>query len=103
MPYRALQSLGPTGKALIEFNGVTATETCRDGDGLLEPGEGGTPTINLKDTVLANATKRKGRRNLFLATSIRKWLPTLDTLRNFFQIASTEMLTVFQMVPDVRL
>ena len=31
----------------------------------------------------------------------RKWLPTLDTLRNFFLLSTTEMLTVFQPVREV--
>jgi hypothetical protein len=29
------------------------------------------------------------------------WLPTLDTLRNFFLLPTTEMLTLFQPVRDV--
>jgi Carboxypeptidase regulatory-like domain/Subtilase family/Domain of unknown function (DUF4214) len=56
MPYPAMQSLALTGKAFLEFNGATATETCCNGNGLIEPGEGGTLTVNLKNTGLANAT-----------------------------------------------
>ena len=56
MPYPAMQSLALTGKAFIEFNGATQTETCCNGNTLIEPGEGGTLTINLKNTGLANAT-----------------------------------------------
>jgi hypothetical protein len=56
MPYPAMQSLALTGKAFLEFNGTITTETCCNGNTLIEPGEGGTLTINLKNTGLANAT-----------------------------------------------
>lgn len=56
MPYPALQSLGAVGKAFIELNGPTLTEACGNGNGLVEPGESGYLTVNLKNTGLANAT-----------------------------------------------
>jgi hypothetical protein len=56
MPYPAMQSLALAGKAFLEFNGVTATETCCNLNTLIEPGEGGSLLVNLKNTGLANAT-----------------------------------------------
>jgi hypothetical protein len=35
------------------------------------------------------------------ATFVQSWLPTLDTLRNFFLAPTTEVLTLFQVVREV--
>ncbi|HMF57616.1 MAG TPA: S8 family serine peptidase, partial [Pyrinomonadaceae bacterium] len=56
MAYASMQTLALPGKAFIEFNGATATETCCNANGIIEPGEGATLSINLKNTGLLNAT-----------------------------------------------
>jgi len=58
MPYPALESVGEvvTGKAFLEVVSVTPSETCCDGNGLIEPGERGTLTIVLKNTGLLAAS-----------------------------------------------
>ncbi len=56
MAYPALQAApGTTGKAFLEFNGTTVTDSCGNSDGLLEPGETGSLTVNLKNTGLLSA------------------------------------------------
>ncbi len=56
MPYPALQSLGVTGKAFIEFGSATATETCCNLNSLIERGEAGSLNIVLNNPGLLNAT-----------------------------------------------
>jgi hypothetical protein len=47
--------------------------------------------------------KKKGSPELTSSDLYPIWLPTLDTLRNFFLMPTTEMLTVFQKVRDIML
>jgi len=58
MAYPALQSLGApvVGKAFIELSTVTKTETCCNGDSLIDPGESGALSVNLKNVGLLDAT-----------------------------------------------
>ena len=56
MAYPALQAAGSTGKAYLEFDSYVALEDCGNSDGLLEPGETGSLTVNLTNNGLLNAT-----------------------------------------------
>lgn len=56
MPYPAMQSLGVTGKAFLEFGGATATETCCNANGLIETGDYGTLAVTLNNPGLLDAT-----------------------------------------------
>jgi hypothetical protein len=55
MPYPALQSLGLTGKAFLEMGTATATETCCNGNGLIERGETASLNVTLNNPGLLNA------------------------------------------------
>jgi hypothetical protein len=56
MPYAALQSLGVSGKALLELGSVSAVETGINNNGLIERGEVGTLFITLNNAGVLNAT-----------------------------------------------
>ena len=58
MPYPALQSLGPpvVGKAFLELSTVSKTESCCNGDGLIDPGESGTLRVTLNNAGLLDAS-----------------------------------------------
>ncbi len=56
MAYPALQSIAATGRAFVEFNGATATETCCNSNGVIDPGENATLSVNLKNTGVSDAT-----------------------------------------------
>ena len=58
MPFAALQSLGPpvVGKAFLDLQAVSKTETCCNGNGFIEPGETGTISVTLKNLGLQDAT-----------------------------------------------
>jgi hypothetical protein len=56
MPYPALQSLAVTGKAFLELNSVSATETCCNGNGLIERAEGASLNVTLNNPGLLDAT-----------------------------------------------
>ncbi len=58
MPYAALQSMGApvVGKAFLELSTITQTETGGNSNGMIEPGESGTLSINLNNTGLLAAT-----------------------------------------------
>ncbi len=58
MPFEALQSLGPpvVGKAFLDLQAVSKTETCCNGNGFIEPGEAGTISVTLKNLGLLDAT-----------------------------------------------
>jgi hypothetical protein len=74
MPYAALQSLGVTGKAFIEFGSATATETCCNLNGLIERGEGATLNIVLNNPGLLNATG--------ITTTLATTTPGVNILNN---------------------
>jgi hypothetical protein len=58
MPFAALQSLGPpvVGRAFLDLQTVSKTETCCNGNGFIEPGETGTISVTLKNLGLLDAT-----------------------------------------------
>jgi len=58
MPFPALQSLGPpvVGRAFLDTQTVSKTETCCNGNGFIEPGETGTISVTLKNLGLQDAT-----------------------------------------------
>jgi hypothetical protein len=58
MPFPALQSLGPpvVGRAFLDLQTVSKTETCCNGNGFIEPGETGTISVTLKNLGLQDAT-----------------------------------------------
>jgi len=56
MALPALTAASLTGKAFVELNNATATESIGNANGVIEQNEGGTLTLNLKNTGLLNAT-----------------------------------------------
>jgi hypothetical protein len=56
MAVPALTAASLTGKAFIELNSATATESGGNANGVIEQNEGGTLTLNLKNTGLLSAT-----------------------------------------------
>ena len=58
MPFPALQSLGPpvVGRAFLDLQTVSKTETCCNGNGFIEPGEAGTLSVTLKNLGILDAT-----------------------------------------------
>ena len=56
MPYNALQGLGISGTAFLEFGAITANEDPGDGNGLVDAGEGASLTIQLRNAGVAQAT-----------------------------------------------
>jgi Subtilase family/Carboxypeptidase regulatory-like domain len=56
MPLPALQSLAATGKAFLELGTVTATESCCNGNGIIERNESGKLDVSLANPGLLNAT-----------------------------------------------
>ncbi len=56
MPFEALQAIGAVGQAYLEVGTTTATEAPGDGDTFVEPGEGATLSVQLKNTGVVNAT-----------------------------------------------
>src|SRR5262249_61889724 len=55
-PFAALQSLGVTGKAFLEYGSSTATEVCCNGNTLIERGESANLNVTLNNPGLLNAT-----------------------------------------------
>ena len=58
--------------------------------------------IQLVDILGGNKLARKEKRSpeFHSGDLTRRWLPTLDTLRNFFLMPTAEMLSVFQTMRD---
>ena len=56
MPYAALQSVGATGKAFLEFSSLSVVDINGNSNGIVEPGEDGQFTITLKNTGRASAS-----------------------------------------------
>jgi Subtilase family len=56
MPYGAMQSLGVSGTAFLEFGSITALENPGDGNGNIDAGDGASLTIQLRNTGVSDAT-----------------------------------------------